>query len=76
MPHGPTWPPSFDQLLRKQLATGRFLDEADVLAEALRLLEERSEFTVAPADAAFGLWKGRARDGLDLERSLRADWRP
>ena len=27
-----------------------------------------------PEDAAFGLWKDRARDGLDYQQKIRAEW--
>jgi Bacterial antitoxin of ParD toxin-antitoxin type II system and RHH len=77
-------PPQLEQLVREQLATGRFQDASEVVAAALRLLGERSHArevppNYAPAmdvppDYAFGLWKGRFADGLTYERSLRAEW--
>lgn len=72
--HLPLTPP-LEQLLREQLATGRFQDANDVIATALRLLGERSRPAGGTADFAFGLWEGRVRDGLTYERSIRrADW--
>lgn len=66
--------PPLEQLLRQQLATGRFQDASEVISAALRLLEERPSSVKASADATFGLWKGRAQDGLAYERALRAEW--
>jgi len=77
-------PPSLEKLLQEQLATGRFRDASDVVGTALRLLDEqthrpggtgeRSHRPAGAPDVAFGLWKGRAPDGLAYERQVRAEW--
>jgi putative addiction module CopG family antidote len=66
--------PPLERLLRQQLATGRFQDASDVIATALRLLDERTRPPTPAADDAFGLWKSRDSDGLTYERQLRAEW--
>jgi putative addiction module CopG family antidote len=66
--------PPLERLLREQLATGRYQTASDVVATALRLLDERTRPSPLAADDAFGLWKGRAPDGLTVERQLRAEW--
>ena len=30
--------------------------------------------TQAPREAAFGLWKGRNREGVEYQRELRSEW--
>lgn len=37
------------------------------------LLEREAAFRLA-VDEAFGMWKDRELDGLELERQLRAEW--
>ena len=66
--------PPLEQLLREQLATGRFQTASDVVATALRLLEERSPASDAAPDHAFGLWKDRVQDGLAYQHAIRAEW--
>jgi hypothetical protein len=67
-------PPALEHLLQQQLASGRFQTAAEVIAEGLRLLDEKTRPSCRPADHAFGLWKGRFSDGLAYERQLRAEW--
>jgi putative addiction module CopG family antidote len=43
-----TLPPALNQLVDRLVHTGRYADEADVVREALRVLEER-EFDESPA---------------------------
>ena len=43
-----TLPPALDQLVDRLVHTGRYADEADVVREALRVLE-RQEFDESPA---------------------------
>jgi putative addiction module CopG family antidote len=71
--HVPLTPP-LEQLLNDQLATGRFQNASDVVAAALRLLDERNRTVDVATDIAFGLWKGRVLDGLSYEQRLRAEW--
>jgi hypothetical protein len=66
--------PELEQLLREQLAKGRYQDAGDLVATALRQLQERSPPQNLPPDFAFGLWQGRTPDGLTYERALRAEW--
>jgi putative addiction module CopG family antidote len=66
--------PRLERIVREQLATGRFHDAGEVVAEALRLLGERSRHADVSPDFAFGLWAGRAADGLAYEQSLRPEW--
>jgi hypothetical protein len=67
-------PPALEHLVRRQLTSGRFQTATEVIAEGLRLLEEKTRPTRDPGDHAFGLWKGRFSDGLAYERQLRAEW--
>ena len=43
-----TLPPALNQLVDRLVHTGRYADEADVVREALRVLEQR-EFDESPA---------------------------
>lgn len=66
--------PEIEQIVRKQLSTGRFHDENEVFSAALHLLDGQSPLPVASLDAVFGIWRGRDTDGLTMEQHLRSDW--
>jgi Arc/MetJ-type ribon-helix-helix transcriptional regulator len=66
--------PQLEQLLREQLASGRFQTASEAVSAALRLLEEHSPASDAAPDHAFGLWKGRVQDGLAYQHAIRAEW--
>lgn len=58
--------PRLDQWAKKQ-----DMSRAAVIREAIALyLEKKPE----SEDAAFGLWKERKLDGLDVQKSLRDEW--
>jgi hypothetical protein len=71
--HLPITPP-IEELLRQQLATGRFESASDVVSAALRQMEgQLSPSPVSPHEA-FGLWTDRFEDGLAYQQALRAEW--
>lgn len=66
--------PALEELLREQMATGRFSNPSDAVAAALRLLDERLPAADAASEHLFGLWKDRGHDGLAYQQELRAEW--
>jgi Arc/MetJ-type ribon-helix-helix transcriptional regulator len=71
--HVPITPP-IEELLRQQLATGRFESASEVLSAALRQLEEQRSSSPVLPDESFGLWTDRFEDGLAYQHTLRAEW--
>ncbi len=65
--------PDLEQLLREQMATGRFQTASEAVVAALRLMKERAAVSDV-TDDAFGLWKDRGQDGLAYQREIRAEW--
>ena len=66
--------PALEELLREQMATGRFSTASDAVAAALRLLDDSLPAADAAPDHPFGLWKDRGHDGLAYQQELRAEW--
>lgn len=71
--------PEHEQLIQAQLATGRYADGAEVIAEALKLLEKRNQYdrwveeVRAKIDlAAEQLDRGEGIDGETAIAQLRA----
>ncbi len=71
----PHLPPQLDKLIQRQLASGHYQNENDVLSAALELLEERTYRASDPSafDRAFGMWKGRYQDGMEYQEIVRSD---
>jgi hypothetical protein len=47
------------------------ISRAELVRRAIDLyLEQRK----SPAKDVFGLWRGRGKDGVEYQRSLRAEW--
>lgn len=63
--------PELDRAL-KRLAKERGSSRAGVVREALVHYVQGQQ--APPNAAAFGLWKGRASDGVDYQRRLRKEW--
>lgn len=57
------------------LARRRSWSRAEAVRQGIdRLLAEEKAAEQADLDAAFGAWKHLGIDGLELQRSLRAEW--
>ncbi len=71
----PHLPPQLDRLVQRQLESGHFQNENDVLSAALELLDERThqDFDASAFDRAFGMWKGRYKDGLEYQNLVRSE---
>lgn len=57
----------------KKLSRTTSLSRAELLRRAVKeyLVRHRPE----PTDDAFGIWKGRAEDALEVQDKLRSEWR-
>lgn len=47
--------------------------KSDIIRHALDMYLGIAE--LSPRDSAFGLWAGRKKDSIKLQRKLRAEWR-
>ena len=78
--------PELERIVAKRVASGRFASASEVIAEALRLLEERDQLQNRPLSAKdlldvlrksglVGMWKNRSdiADSTDFARCLRID---
>ena len=57
----------------RALASQTSLSRAELIRRAISEYLARQQ-TTASDEAAFGLWKGRGKDGLDYQETLRAEW--
>ncbi len=52
----------------------RGVSRAEAVRRAVAKLLDDDGARLAAIDAAFGLWNGRVRDGLEEQERLRAEW--
>ena len=64
-------PDDIIQLL-DQVSERENCSRAAMIREAI--VEYLQQKTIAPAEAAFGLWKGRGVDGVAYQAALRSEW--
>jgi len=65
-------------LSERQLRALALICRRERISQAEALRRAVSEFVEAratkPSEDAFGLWRGRVREGLDYQRSVRREW--
>ena len=78
--------PELEQIVTERVASGRYASASEVIAEALRLLDERDQLQNRPVSARYlldvlrrsgliGMWENRSDigDSSDFARRLRID---
>jgi len=66
------FPPELDRLVQKELATGVYASEDEVLLEAVRALRDRDEVDAAIREGLDDVKAGRLRPLHEVDAELRA----